>query len=175
MAFKDLEEGILEEFSSYAQHNGYLRANEDRSFRVKKRTTANKAVASWCVVQCRLCATEHGSLESLRAHFAKHHAAVNQYIKRLNLECQAAKMRAAQGEHTRLVLVQRMCCVWCRRPFGSACSLRLHQRNHHPLEHDATAKVNRSLLAYHRENQKRGARWWWSYLAPEETLKALNR
>lgn len=169
MAFKDLEEGILEEFSSYAQHDGYLRANEDRSFRVKKRTTANKAIASWCVVQCRLCATEHASRESLSRHFAKQHAAAHAYIVQFNRECQAAVARAVAWQHPRVVLIERVLCLHCRKPFGSAGALRMHQRNHHALEHAAATRANRQLLAelWRNPHPRRGPLWWWQHLAPQ--------
>ena len=164
MAFKDLEEGILEEFSSYAQHSGYLRANEDRSFRVKKRSTANVAVATWCVVQCRLCATEHSSRVSLARHFAKKHAAAHQYIVQFNRECQTAQARGHRGPS--VVLQPRVLCLHCRRPFGSDDALRQHQRNHHALEHTAATRANRALLAelWRKPGQLQGPRWWWSYL-----------
>lgn len=158
MAFRDLHEGILEEFGSYCGPGDYLRANEDPSYRVKRRAVRDKPVAEWCVVQCRLCATEHSSRASLLRHYAKCHPDGHRYIVRFDKECSAANARAHRGPH--VVEVERVQCLHCHKPFGSDDALRLHQRGHHPLEHAAATRTNRALLA-DVQRTTRGPRWWW--------------
>lgn len=96
MAFRDSD--IAELFAEQTDgHNLGLRARLENklSLTKHKNKTAQRTVAhAWCVVQCRLCASEHPSEQSLRGHWYKVHRPQHDQAVLVNKALQVAAARA---------------------------------------------------------------------------------
>jgi len=97
MAFKDLEQGVLEEFAERGSQPLYLRAHEDPGVRVKRDAGAGRD-RPLPVVLCRLCGLECWTEQSLRGHWFMVHRAAHEAFVVKNKELAAAYARSRHPE-----------------------------------------------------------------------------